>query len=153
MALLNYTTKIDSVQTISEIQRMLSKHGVTAMMTEYDGSYVSSVSFKIEVDGKPMTFRLPCNWKAVYEIFTQQGGNREIWDSNRKARILEERKQQAIRTAWRIIFEWTRAQLALIEVGMVKVQQVFLPYAIMRDGRTLSEHIETDPGFLLGEGK
>jgi hypothetical protein len=59
---------------------------------------------------------------------------------------------QAIRTAWRIIFELVRAQLALVEVNMVTVPQVFLPYAIMRDGRTLSEHVETDPNFLLGPG-
>jgi hypothetical protein len=30
---------------------------------------------------------------------------------------------------------------------------VFLPYAAMKDGRTLTEHVETNPGFLLGDGK
>lgn len=47
---------------------------------------------------------------------------------------------------------WIEAQLALVEINMVTVPQIFLPYAIMRDGRTLSEHVESDPGFLLGEG-
>ena len=31
-------------------------------------------------------------------------------------------------------------------------QQVFLPYAVMKDGRTLAEHIHEDPKFLLGAG-
>jgi hypothetical protein len=35
---------------------------------------------------------------------------------------------------------------------MVTIPQVFLPYAIMRDGRTLAEHAEADPNFLLGSG-
>jgi hypothetical protein len=153
MALLNYTTKIPAEQTIGEIQKMLSNHGVMAMMTEYDGPHVSAVSFKMDIAGKPMGFRMPCNWKAVYEIFTEKAGKRDIWDSARKARVLEERKQQAIRTAWRIIKSWTEAQLALIEVNMVTIQQVFLPYSIMKDGRTLSEHIEDNPSFLLEDGK
>jgi hypothetical protein len=43
--------------------------------------------------------------------------------------------------------------MALVETQMVTTQQVFLPYAVMGDGRTLSEHVASDPGFLLGEGK
>src|SRR5438552_18436509 len=45
---------------------------------------------------------------------------------------------QAVRVEWRIVKDWVEAQLALIETRMVTAQQVFLPYAIMRDGRTLS---------------
>lgn len=151
--LLNYTTKVPPEQTISEIQKMLSQHDVSAMMTEYDGPHVSAVSFQIKKDGKPMGFRLPCNWKAVYAIFESNAGTRNIYDANRKARIEEERKDQAIRTAWRIIHTWVKAQLALVEVNMVTVPQVFLPYIIMMDGRTLSEYVETNPSFLLGDGK
>jgi hypothetical protein len=57
--LLNYTTTIEPEQTISEIQKLLSRHGVTAMMTEYDGPQVSAVSFRMNIDGKPMGFKLP----------------------------------------------------------------------------------------------
>jgi len=152
MGLLNYTTKEPAEQTIGEIQKMLSGYGVSAMMTEYDGPHVSAVAFKMNINGKPMGFRMPCNWKAVYEIFTVKADTRKIWDEKRKARILEERKAQAIRTAWRIIHVWVKAQLALVEVNMVTVPQIFLPYTIMRDGRTLAEHAESDPNFLLGPG-
>lgn len=141
MGLLNYTTSIAPEQTISEIQKMLARHGVAAMMTEYDGPQVAAVSFKMMVDGKPMAFRLPCNWKAVIEIFKKQ---------RRRGRITPQVEQQAVRTAWRIIKDWVEAQLALVEVNMVTVPQVFLPYAIMRDNRTLSEHVASDPKFLLG---
>jgi hypothetical protein len=142
--LLNYSTKIEPEQTISEIQKMLSAHSVSAMMTEYDGRNVSAVSFRINIEGKPMGFKLPCNWKAVKEIFK---GEPRI----RNTRLNTD--EQAIRTAWRIIHAWVKAQLALVEVNMVTVPQVFLPYAIMKDGRTLSEHVSDDPNFLLGDGK
>lgn len=144
MALLNYSTKLEPEQTIGEIQKMLSRCGVAAMMTEYDGPHVAAVSFKLNIDGKPLGFRLPCNWRAVRTIFDQPAHARRLKCSYR------ERDAQAIRTSWRIIKDWVEAQLALIEVGMVTVPQVFLPYTIMRDGRTLSEHAEADPSFLLG---
>lgn len=152
MALLNYTTKIAPEQTISEIQKMLSRHGVSAIMTEYDGPHVSAVSFKMIVDGKPMGFKLPCNWKSVLGIFEAGKSDRNMWDKKRAARIREAREAQAIRTAWRIIKDWIQAQLALVEVNMVTVPQVFLPYAIMKDGRSLAEHFESDPSRMLGDG-
>jgi hypothetical protein len=98
--LLNYTTKIEPEQTISEIQKMLSKHGVTAMMTEYDGPQVSAVSFQIKVNDKPMGFKLPCNWRAVLKVFNDQG----VRPSQLKHKD-KNLNSQAVRTAWRIIHE------------------------------------------------
>ena len=59
---------------------------------------------------------------------------------------------QAVRTAWRIVKDWVEAQMALVKTQMATTQEVFLPYAVMKDGRTLSQHVETNPGFLLGDG-
>lgn len=146
MSLLNYTTIIEPEQTIGEIQKMLSGYGVAAMMTEYDGPQVAAVSFKLIIDGKPMGFKLPCNWRGVREVFREQG----ITSSKLKHKN-KDLDAQAVRTAWRIIKDWVEAQLALVEVNMVTIPQVFLPYAIMRDGRTLAEHAESNPSFLLGD--
>jgi hypothetical protein len=151
MGLLNHTTKIAPEQTISEIQMMLSRHGVTAMMTEYDGPHVSAVSFQIKLDGKPIGFKLPCNWKAVVEIMRPKHP-RNVYDAKKKAAQEEALKQQAIRTAWRIIHTWVKAQLALVEVNMVTVPQVFLPYMKVSQDQTLYEKIITDPKFLLSDG-
>lgn len=143
MALLNYTTIIEPEQTIAEIQKMLSKHGVTAMMTEYDGPNVSAVAFRMNVNGRPMSYKLPCNWRAVREVFNKQG----IRTVKHRDKNLD---NQAIRTAWRVMHVWITAQLALVEINMVTIPQIFLPYTIMRDGKTLSERINEDPQFLLG---
>jgi hypothetical protein len=35
---------------------MLSRHGVTAMMTEYDGPHISAVSFQIKVNDNSRPF-------------------------------------------------------------------------------------------------
>lgn len=144
MALLNYTTKIDPDKTAAEISRCLTSHGAQAIMTEYDPStsYIQALSFKITIGDQPMGFKLPCDWKPVFEIL----------QNDPKVPRANSTKEQAVRTAWRIVKDWVEAQMALVETKMVTTQQVFLPYAVMKDGRTLSEHIEDNPKFLLGEG-
>lgn len=147
MALLNYTTEKEPEQTIGEIQKMLSRYNVKAMMTEYDGPSVAAVSFKMDLGGRIMSFKLPCNWRQVLEIINDPKQRKNI----RLRGVTIE--HQATRVAWRIIRDWVEAQIALVEVNMATVPQVFLPYAIMADGRTLAERVLDDPGFLLGDGK
>jgi hypothetical protein len=59
---------------------------------------------------------------------------------------------EAVRVAWRIVKDWVEAQMALVETQMVSTQDVFLPYAVMGDGKTLAEHVRESPRFLLGSG-
>ena len=40
------------------------------------------------------------------------------------------RREQAFRTAWRIIKDWGEAQLALLETEMVDFEEVFMPYIL-----------------------
>jgi hypothetical protein len=57
--------------------------------------------------------------------------------------------EHAINVAWRVIKDWVEAQLALIEANQVKIEQVFLPYAITAQGNTLYEQIASDPRLLV----
>lgn len=148
MTILNYTTKVPSEQTIGEIQKLLSRHGVLAMMTQYEGRQVSAVAFEMMIKDKKMAFKLPCNWRAVLEIFKNNPSARR--SMRLRGGTLED---QAIRTAWRVIKDWMEAQLALVDINMVTIPQIFLPYVIMKGGKTLAEKMDDDPGFLLGDGK
>jgi hypothetical protein len=154
MALLNYTSKIDPDKTAQEIAKILSLHGASAVMTEYDPAenFVTALSFKIKINDNELAFRLPTDWKPVYEILTKNKRKPSKYDARRLAHFESEWKLQSVRTAWRIVKDWTEAQMALVETQMVTTAQVFLPYAVMRDGRTLSEHVASDPKFLLGDG-
>ena len=60
--------------------------------------------------------------------------------------------EQAYRVAWRNILDWVQAQMALLEIGMVKMEEVFLPYMQDRQGVTYFERME-QRGFLLESGK
>lgn len=143
MSLLNYTTKIDADKTASEIAKMLSMAGARAVLTEYNekDGYVESLSFKMNLEGNDVGFKLPCDWKPVLIIL----------EKDRKVPRSAVNREQAVRVAWRIVKDWIEAQLAIIETKMVTTAQIFLPYAVMKDGRTLFENV-ADGKFLLGDG-
>ena len=152
MGLLNYTTKIDADKTAAEIAKILSLHGASAVMTEYDpeSSYVNALSFKIKMGDKELAFRLPTDWRPVYAVLTKDSKMRDYHRGYNRWK--SDKELQAVRTAWRIVKDWVQAQCALIETQMATTAQVFLPYAIMRDGKTLSEKVAENPQFLLGPG-
>ncbi len=141
MPLLNYTTQIDVEKTIGEIQRMLGKAGAMKVMTDYKDGIVVAISFALSVNGQTVGFRLPCDWQPVLSLMKQDRKvPRHLCDQT-----------QAVRVAWRIVKDWVEAQLALVETTMVKTEQVFLPYMVVKNGETLYQQIAANQ-FRLGDG-
>ena len=142
--LFTYTTKIDAVKTIAEIQANLVAHGAKSVMANYtDDGKIEALSFKIITPEKQaMAIRLPCDPRPVYEVLKQQYNERLI-----PRGFVEE--DQALRVAWRIVKYWIEAQMALLETQMVSMEQIFLPYAIVKGGRTLFESMKKDKFALL----
>lgn len=126
------TTTVADTKTVAEIQTLLAKHGATAMLLDYQAGLVDGLAFRLLVDGNPVSFRLPCRWRAIETILRRtskrpkEGDTYENW---------------ARRVAWRQLLRWVQAQLALIDTKMVKPQEVFLPYAIVGQ-HTVYEMIE-----------
>lgn len=48
MAILNYTTTVDSFKTVSEIEHILAKHNAKSIMKNYDGESITGLSFLID---------------------------------------------------------------------------------------------------------
>lgn len=145
MAILNYTTKIDADKTAGEIAKMLSKAGAQAVMTEFDpkDNYVKAMSFRIDLNGNLISFKLPCEWEPILEILK----------SDKKVSRSNCTREQAVRVAWRIVKDWVEAQLALIQTQMVTTVEVFLPYAVTKNGQTVFENMAQNPSFLLESGE
>lgn len=135
MPILNYTTGIEAEKSIAEIQKCLAQHGANAILAEYDDEgQVVALSFKILIDDNTLGFRLPSDWRPVLTIL----------EKNPKVPRRLSTKEQALRVSWRIIKDWVEAQMAIVETKMVKVDQVFLPYAIVKNGQTLYEHVKAN---------
>lgn len=120
MAIKNYTTEVDAYRSLGEIQGALAKHGARQVMVEYDGEGEPiGVSFAVETPMGRRGFVLPANIDGVMAVFQRQ-----------KVRAS---RTQAVRTGWRNVRDWVMAQMAIIEAGMVSMEEVFLPY--LTDGR------------------
>lgn len=140
MPILNYTTKIASDKTVAEIQRLLGAKGADAIMTDYADGRASAITFRMNVSGQPISFRLPCNVKGVHAA---------LWKQRVKCDLL-----QAERVAWRIVKDWIAAQVALVEAGQAQMSEVFMPYAVMRGGETMFQRFEAQAkqGLLNAAG-
>jgi len=142
MGILNYTTTIDSTKTIGEIQKCLVKHGAVKIVTDYKDQLPSSVTFCLDMDGNMVAFSLPANYAGVLRAMQR--------DSKVPRRLQTE--QQALKVSWRIIKTWVEAQMAIVEAELADVAEVFLPYAITKNGSTLYKEIQ-DTELLMIEGK
>ena len=141
MAIKNYTTTISVNKTIGEIQGILSKHGATAIMTEYNNGNVTGLSFKIMTLRGELGIRLPSNTDRVLQVLKNQKKN------NAK---VKDTFEQANKVAWRIIKDWVDAQMAILETEMVEMEQIFLPYVLNNKGKTLYQEFKENQ-LLLGE--
>lgn len=125
MAILNYTTKVSADKTAGEIQNILGKGGASAVMSEYDNGEVSAIAFQLEITGQILSFRLPINTEGVLRALRRDCEPR--WCN----------KEQAVRTAWRILKDWVEAQLALVESNQADLAEVFLPHLQDGTGQTI----------------
>jgi hypothetical protein len=144
MALKNYTTKVPANRSVQEIQEMLQKHGASGTLLEYEkgSGRIASIAFKIDFEGRPMGFRLPLKWREAALVMEQQGIKRAAFDED-----------YAYRVAWRILRDWVDVQMALVELDMARLEEIFLPYVVQQNGQTLFENIAMNPDRLLGSGE
>lgn len=140
--ILNYTTEVSVEKTVSEIERLLSRHGVLSSFKSYEAGQVIALEFEVKTKTGNRSIRLPANIEAVYRILTSQ--HRRYSTTNWHSR--------ASMVAWRIIKDWVEAQLAIIDTEMVSLDEVFLPYMVTGSGQTFYQVI-AGKNFLLTQGE
>ncbi|KAA5532676.1 hypothetical protein F0919_18010 [Taibaiella lutea] len=140
MPILNYTTSIDAYKTITEIQQILAKRGArkVVMDNDKDGNPIA-LTFSVNWNNRDMAFSMPCNFEGVMKAMQK----------NKKVPRNKCNKEQALRVGWRIIKDWVEAQMAIIEAELADMAQVFLPYAVTKNGNTLYQELQTNNQILL----
>ena len=88
MPIMNYTTSIEAIKTVGEIQAVLMRHGARKITTEYDGDYVSALSFTVQIkrgdQANEISFCLPAiGWKrtGTTDNSRLRGSRIEIWET------------------------------------------------------------------------
>jgi hypothetical protein len=139
------STKIAVEKTAGEISSLLVAFGARRIVTECDSGEIIGISFSLMINDKEVPFSLPARWRPLLKAMYQ----------DRKTPNSLCNEAQARRVAWRQVLRWIQAQLALIEVGMAEVQEVFLPYVVLNigTGETLYERIASGEFKQLGWDK
>lgn len=145
-AVKNYTSTIAINRIFDGLQKELAGHGAKQIVFEYgeDGK-IYGLTFVIEVMGQMIPIKLPARIAEAQALLKKQYEEGLI--SNRK--VLE--PEQAYRVAWRNIWDWVSAQMALLDIKMAKIEEIFLPYMTTRSGETFFEIMESN-NFRLGSG-
>lgn len=147
------TTQVSPEKTATEIILELQKAGCTSISHRYDSGKIIGLSFGLNVITagceKFLEFDLPVRVDPVYEALKAK---RKGYLYNKQIVNL---KQQAERVAWRQLLRWVQAQLAMIEVGMVKTHEVFMPYVAQQvaGGGRQTFFEQFDSQLLLSAGE
>ena len=109
---------------------------------------IVGLKWRVRTPHGDLPFSLPVNAEAVDKVLERQYQARQVPRSATGP-------DQARRVAWRNLFHYVQAQMALLDTEMVSLDQLFLPYLVTRHGKTLYDHMLMD-GFkqlMLPAGK
>jgi hypothetical protein len=150
MMLKNYTSSIPVERSVSMIEMMLAKRGANQILKTYDpkGNPVG-VAFRMTVRGTELGFKLPSRVDSCRKILVESMSPR----SRTKREMVAKVEQQSARTAWKILYDWTEAQMAMIDLAQVEMAEVFMPYMLV-NGETTVFQAFAERGFkaMLGDG-
>ncbi len=139
MPILNYSTKVAPEKTVSDIQARLVKNGARQLNFDYnENGELRALTFCMNFDNLPVFFSLTPSIEGVLEAMRKSGAPKNFLNT-----------AQACKVAWRIEKDWIESQLAKIEAGLASPLQIFLPYAITKDGSTFYQKIAESGSKLL----
>lgn len=127
MPIAGYTTSVDAAKTANEITAMLAKRGAARVTTDYDQQgNATGLSSELRTDVGTREFALPIRAEGVLATLKRDRAEKRYLTL-----------QQAERVAWRLVRDWLRAQLALIDAGSVSLDEIFFPWMVAPSGGTM----------------
>ncbi len=118
----NYTSTVAPLKSIMGIEKELIAINATNISKNIKDGKVISITFQIIQNSEFITIVLPCRVDKIVKYlkinvpkFKHMGNSSKV-------------TEQAERTAWKNLLEWTQLQSAFIQLEQVEVLEVFLPY-------------------------
>jgi hypothetical protein len=139
--IMNYTTGVAVKRTLDEITTLLVRGGARAVQTEYDDDgRVAALNFVVRTALGNRAFHVVVETERVLKVLQAQTERRY------------HTREQAERVAWRIIKDWLEAQMTLVQLQLIGLDQAMLGFMVVRpgDNRTAYE-LYTEEQLALPE--
>jgi hypothetical protein len=137
-------TTVSVQNSRGEITGILTKHGCTHFAT---GSTPEGDTIQFVLGGKQFRMFIA---KPTADSMYERDRSRYSYPNNVD---WEAKAEQEWKRRWRAHVLLIKAKLEFIEGGDTTLEQEFLPYALMKDGRTVGELINAGGLPLLESGK
>lgn len=136
--LLNYTTTVPVDKTVGEIAGILVKAGARSIQTDFnEQGRISGMSFVVRTGFGNRAFHIPVQAERVQKVLQTELAHTRTHQS--KAVLTS--PEQAERVAWRILKDWLEAQMTLVQLQLIGLDQAMLGFMQVRagDNRTAYE--------------
>lgn len=138
-------TEIPIEKTAAEVTSCLVQAGAKTIHTRYESGKISGLDWTMQLGANEIRFSMPARVDPVYQLLCSR---RSGWSATYRDQyfgndLRAKMRAQAERVAWRQLLRWVQAQLAMVEVGMVKPAEVFMPYMQHPDGTTFFDYFES----------
>jgi len=112
------STKVSMSQSVAEITRCLVQGGARSIHTEFDEEgKITGIQWTVSVGANKLSFKMPARVDVVYKTLLSRGaGSKETVQA------------RAERIAWRQLLRWVQVQMAMIDMGMAEMAEVFFAY-------------------------
>lgn len=135
----NITSSVPADRSVTLIEKKLVENGASHIMKNYSDGLLQGISFRKEINGVPIAYELPAKVEPVLQLLLKQY-------KRPTALQINSAREQAQRTAWKLIYEWVDLQMSMIALEQMKFEEIFLPKMIVAPGRTAFDVLQ-DSGF------
>lgn len=127
-------TTVPAGRSKAEIERTLDRYGVDAF---YYGKSAAGAAIGFTYKGRAIKLNVPVP-------------DRNEFRANKTGDASWEKE---CRRVWRVLLLWIKANLEVIEAGLVTFEDVFLAQTCLPDGRTVGQEIQEKINAMVTDGQ
>ena len=133
------TTEVAVSKSQDAIRKLIYAHKGTGLMLVSRPPHEGFEAF-ITID---MAYHIRV--MAVCKEISEQDKN---WRT-RSANTMETLREQELRRVWRVLYWHLKALFEAADSGVIDIRDVVMPYVVLRDGLTLSDHVRPKMDELM----
>jgi hypothetical protein len=135
-------TTVSPEKSQEEIKRILRKYGADRF-----GVMEEKTKAHLMFEFKGLLIQMTVDFPDKQEYKYTENGRM------RSENVIETAWNQAIKQRWRALSLAVKAKLEAVEVGISTIEQEFLAFVIMPDGKSLSDHLIPNIREIAASGK